>query len=270
MATAGTLARPDGIVLAYEDTGGDGPVVVLTHGFTLTLRSWDPTVAALVAAGYRVVTWDVRGHGWTAGPDEGALYTLDAVIADLAALIDHVSDRPVVVGGLSFGGMLAMAAWADPSFRPRVRALVLADTGPGFRNAEAREAWNRTAHEQADALATRGAATFLEGDLGPTQPGAEAHLGLERHRSLRALELAMRGFLTQHDARMMDTLDTIDVPTLILVGEDDAPFLRACDVMAGKITGSRLVRIPAAGHLANLDNPAAFDDALGGFLRTLP
>jgi pimeloyl-ACP methyl ester carboxylesterase len=69
---------------------------------------------------------------------------------------------------------------------------------------------------------------------------------------------------------MMDTLDTIDVPTLILVGEDDAPFLRACDVMAGKITGSRLVRIPAAGHLANLDNPAAFDDALGGFLRALP
>ena len=68
MAVPGTVTRPDGVVLAYEDTGGDGPVVVLTHGFTLTLRMWDPTVDALAAAGWRVVTWDARGHGRTVTP----------------------------------------------------------------------------------------------------------------------------------------------------------------------------------------------------------
>lgn len=278
-ATAGTVERPDGVTLAYEDTGPGAPLlqdnsgrtVVLTHGFTVTLRSWDPTVAALHAAGHRVVTWDVRGHGLTGGPAEQANYTIDHVVADLGALLDEVTAGPterVVLGGLSFGGYLALAAWCDEKVRPRIEALVLADTGPGFRNPESREAWNETARKQADAIDRKGMAALTSS---PAAGGEAVHaqLGLERHGDLGALARAVRGFLTQHDARAMEALATIDVPTLVLVGEHDTPFLRASAVMAERIPGAALVTIADAGHIANLDQPAAFNAALLDFLSGL-
>ena len=266
--TEGRLERPDGVVLAYEVAGaGTAPdpqrTVVLTPGFTLTLRSWDPTVAALTAAGYSVVTWDVRGHGRSTAPLEPALYTLDHVVADLLALLDHLGLERVVLGGLSFGGFLALAAWvAAPE---RIRALVLADTGPGFRNPEAREAWNRTAVERAEAIESRGEAAVREGDASG-RPDVSDQLGLDRHASYASLGLAVRGFLTQQDARAMDALPTVTVPTLVIVGADDEPFLRAADVMAARIPGAELVVVPDAGHLANLDQPDAFAAALLRFL----
>ncbi len=271
--TEGTIVRPDGVTVAYEDVGS-GPLVVLTHGFTVTLRMWDPTVAALVAAGYRVVTWDVRGHGATGGPADDAAYTIDHVVADLAALLDEVAGsgddaEPVVLGGLSFGGYLALAAWGDPAIRRRIRALVLADTGPGFRNAEAREQWNETARKQAAAIERKGLAALTANPAAGSDV-IHGQLGLDRHADLGALARAVRGFLTQHDSRGMDALPTIDVPTLIVVGEHDTPFLRASDVMAERIAGARKVVIPGAGHVANLDQPAAFDAAVLDFLGGLP
>ncbi len=268
----GTVERPGGVVLAYEDSGepeaGGDPThtIVLTHGFTLTLRSWDPTVAALVADGWRVVTWDVRGHGRSTAPLDPALYTLDHVVEDLVALLDHLGLERVVLGGLSFGGFLALATWvAAPQ---RIRALVLADTGPGFRNPEAREAWNRTAEDRAAAIEAGGEAAVLDGGAsgGPEVAG---QLGLDRHASYASLGLAVRGFLTQQDARAMEALPSVEVPTLVLVGSEDEPFLRASDVMAARIPDATLVVITGAGHLANLDEPEAFQSALLAFLSRL-
>ena len=77
---------------------------------------------------------------------------------------------------------------------------------------------------------------------------------------------AARGMLTQRDAGVMSSLPTIAVPTLVVVGADDAPFLAAADYMAGKIPGAKKVVIPDAGHAANMDQPAAFNAAVRGFL----
>jgi pimeloyl-ACP methyl ester carboxylesterase len=268
MAIPGTVRRPDGVELAYEDTGGDGPVVLLTPGFTGTLRSWDPTVGALAAAGWRVVTWDVRGHGETITPPDPELYRLDLVVDDLAALLDHLGSERAVVGGLSFGGYLALAFWCR--YPERVRALLLADTGPGFRNPTARDGWNKIAFARADDIEARGRAALLDRPSGSaTTAASQAAMGFERHRDVDALARAVRGFLAQFDGRVMEAIDGVDVPALILVGADDEPFLPASKVMANKLRHSSLVVLDGAGHIANVDQPAAFNDAAVAFLRQL-
>jgi pimeloyl-ACP methyl ester carboxylesterase len=142
----------------------------------------------------------------------------------------------------------------------RVPALLLCDTGPGFRNPEARRQWNERAVARAQALEAKG--------LADAQGGAETRLG--RHRSAQGLAGAARGMLTQHDSLLIDSLPQIAVPTLVLVGSEDKHFLAAADYMAGKIPGARKTVIPDAGHAANLDQPDAFNRAVGEFLAGLP
>jgi pimeloyl-ACP methyl ester carboxylesterase len=267
VSTAKALQRPGGVTLAYEDSGGTGPVILLSHGFTATLRMWDPTVVAVARAGWRVVTWDVRGHGATVTPEDPGCYTLEAVVDDLVALLDHVGAAHAVLGGLSFGGYLSLATWCrHPG---RVSGLVLADCGPGYRRAEPREGWNRMAVERAEAIEAQGLAALSNDPASGSSEATRARVGLDRHRSATALALAVRGFLTQHDSMVVDRLPQIDVPTLVVVGARDEPFLAASEVMARKIPGAHLVVITDAGHVANLDQPEAFNHAVVGFLHRL-
>jgi pimeloyl-ACP methyl ester carboxylesterase len=143
----------------------------------------------------------------------------------------------------------------------RVRALLLFDTGPGFRNPQARRAWNERARRRAEELAARGRAALGGG-------GKEARSS--RHRSAQGLAHAARGMLAQFDdGAIIDRLPSIAAPTLVLVGAEDANFLAAAQYMAAKIPGARHVTIPAAGHAANLDQPAAFNRAVADFLAGL-
>jgi len=146
----------------------------------------------------------------------------------------------------------------------RLLALVLADSGPGFRKDEARAAWNANAEATAGRLETEGLATVVAmGATGRSEPGA---LGLERHAGPHGLACAARGFLAQFDTRGVDALGTIEVPTLILVGEHDTPFLAAAEMMEAKIPEAQRVVIGEAGHVCNVDNPEAFNDVLVDFL----
>src|SRR6185436_15170848 len=98
----------------------------------------------------------------------------------------------------------------------------------------------------------------------------EVREALGRHRSAQGLAHAARGMLTQPDARLMDLLPGIRVPTLVVVGDRDTPFIAACEYMAKKIPGARLEVIADAGHSSNLDQPAAFNRVLLDFLDNLP
>jgi len=246
----------DGVRIHYQLTGGsDGPggtggalPVLLSHGFGETSRMWRPNLAAL-ADGRPVISWDMRGHGRSGSPAELSEYTQDACVADMAALLDACGARRAVVGGLSLGGYLSLAFWlAHPD---RVAALMLFDTGPGFRSDEARQRWN----ERALKTAAR-----LERDGLPADSA---------HSSAAGLALAARGMLTQQDGRVMAALPAIDVPVLVLVGGEDEAFLGAADYVAAKIPRATKVVIPGAGHLANADQPAAFDQAVLAFLAAL-
>jgi pimeloyl-ACP methyl ester carboxylesterase len=246
----------DGVRLHYE-SGGSGPPILLSHGYSATSRMWQGQVEAL-ADRYQVITWDMRGHGQSDSPDDPAAYSEAHTVADMAAILDALGIERAVIGGLSLGGYMSLAFHlAHPS---RVRALMLFDTGPGYRNPAGREAWNRTAEARAVAFETRGLEAL----------GAGAEVRIAQHRSARGLALAARGMLAQFDSRVIESLETIRVPTLVLVGERDEPFLGATDYMAAKIPGARKVVIPAAGHAANIDNPPAFNAAVADFLASLP
>jgi pimeloyl-ACP methyl ester carboxylesterase len=178
----------------------------------------------------------------------------------MQALLRHLAVERAVIGGLSLGGYVSLGFYlVHPEM---VRALVICDSGPGYRNAEARGAWNQRAHERAAELERRG----LDALSGRSREMREA---MGEHMSAQGLAHAARGMLAQEGSRVIDGLASVAVPTLIIVGDQDQPFLAPCEYMAKKIPGARLEVIPGAGHSSNLDQPEIFNRVLGDFLASL-
>ncbi|HAK61795.1 MAG: alpha/beta fold hydrolase [Pseudomonadota bacterium] len=246
----------DGARIFYQ-AEGQGPAVLLSHGFSATSVMWKGQIASFRDR-YRIITWDMRGHGESSSPEDPALYSTEATIADMAAVLDACGARKAVIGGHSLGGYMSLAFYL--SHPDRVRALMLFNTGPGYKNDEARIAWNRMAEKQAGAFARKGLAAV----------GHSEEMQLGTHVTALGLEHAARGMLAQSDARVMDGLTTIHAPSLVLVGEKDRGYLAAADHMAAKIPKSRKVILADAGHAANLHQPIAFNAAVEEFLKGLP
>jgi pimeloyl-ACP methyl ester carboxylesterase len=250
------LTRDDGVSVYYE-VHGEGPVVLLTHGYSATSQMWAGQVDAL-SKGHKLVTWDMRGHGRSDYPEDQGLYSEAATVADMAAILDAVGAKTAVVGGLSLGGYMSLAFHrAHPE---RVEALLIIDTGPGFKKDEAREAWNANALKTAERYERDGLAVLS---------GGSAERRTAQHRDAAGLARAARGMLAQRNARVIEHLPEIAVPSIVVVGADDTPFLAASDYMAAKIPGAKKVVIENAGHAANIDQPAAFNAAILGFLEGL-
>jgi pimeloyl-ACP methyl ester carboxylesterase len=201
----------------------------------------------------------LRGHGQSDYPEDPKAYSEALTVADIAALLDEIGAGSAIVGGLSLGGYMSLAFYR--AHRARIDALLIIDTGPGFRKDDAREVWNKRALDTADRFEREGLAVLKS---------ASRERSTVSHRDASGLALAARGMLTQRDARVIEILPEIRVPSLIVVGADDAPFLAASDYMAAKIPGARKVVIPAAGHAVNIDQPQAFIDAVLPFLDGLP
>ncbi|MGO9196409.1 MAG: alpha/beta fold hydrolase [Acidimicrobiales bacterium] len=252
-----TLTR-DGVNIFYEVTGPDTgrPPLLLTHGFAASARMWQPNLAAL-SVDRPVITWDQRGHGRSDSPSDPAAYSEAEFVADMAALLQHSGSPDAVIGGLSIGGYLSLA------FRlahlEMTAALILCDTGPGYKNAEAREGWNRMAISRAEALERSGLGAL----------GQSAEVAGAAHRDASGLAMAARGVLVQHDARVIESLPAISVPTLVVVGSEDTPFLAAADYLAAKIPAARKVVLEGAGHAANIDRSDDFNHAVAEFLEGL-
>jgi pimeloyl-ACP methyl ester carboxylesterase len=208
---------------------------------------------------HKLVVWDMRGHGQSDYPADPAAYSEAATVGDMAALLDAVGAETAVVGGLSLGGYMSLAF--NRAHPERVEALLIIDTGPGFRKDEAREGWNQNAIRTAERYEREGLGNLARGSV---------EMRTSQHRSAEGLALAARGMLTQRDAGVMESLPGISVPSLVVVGADDTPFLAASDYMAAKIPGAQKVVIPAAGHAANIDQPVAFNAAVLAFLEALP
>ncbi len=244
----------DGVKIHYE-VAGDGPALILTHGYSATSEMWAGQIAPL-SRRFKVITWDMRGHGASDYPEDQADYSEAATVADMAALLDAAGARDAIVGGLSLGGYMSLAFHA--THPERTRALLIVDTGPGYKNDQARDGWNANAIARAERFEAQGF-----GDLSK----ASAEVRLAHHRDASGLARAARGMLTQKNARVIESLPGIAVPAVVIVGADDAPFLAASDYMAAKIPGAKKVVIEGAGHSANIDQPAAFNAALLDFLK---
>ena len=208
---------------------------------------------------FQLILWDMRGHGQSDYPDDQSAYSEEVTVADMAAILDAAGVQTAIVGGLSLGGYMSMAFYRAHS--ERVRALLIIDTGPGYKKDEARAAWNVTALKTAVA--------YEENGLGRLEQGS-VEMRTSHHRNAEGLAKAARGMLTQRDARVIENLPNIAVPAIVIVGSNDTSFLAASDYMAAKIPGAQKAVIPDAGHAANIDQPEAFNRALLAFLDGLP
>ena len=250
------MLNRDGVGLYYE-VHGEGPVILLTHGYSATSQMWKGQIEPL-SKDHKLVIWDMRGHGQSDSPEDPAAYSEPATVADMAALLDHVGAKDAIVGGLSLGGYMSLAFHrVHPE---RTRALLIIDTGPGYKNDEARDGWNKNAHRTADRYETEGLALLESGS---------AERRTAQHRSAKGLALAARGMLTQRDAAVITSLPDIKVPSIVIVGSEDTPFLAASDYMASRIPGAKKAVIEGAGHAANIDKPEAFNATLTEFLGVL-
>jgi pimeloyl-ACP methyl ester carboxylesterase len=245
----------DGVRI-YYDAQGSGPAVLLSHGYSATSQMWTKQVEALKDR-YRVITWDMRGHGQSDSPEDQALYSEAATCGDMAGILRELGIEKAIVGGLSLGGYMSLAF--NVRYPEMVSALMLFDTGPGYKNPAGREGWNRTAEGRAVAFETKGLESL----------GRGAEVRIAQHRSAAGLAKAARGMLAQFDSRIIESLDSITVPTLVLVGAKDEPFLGATEYMLKKIPGAQRAVIAGAGHAANIDQPEAFNAAVEAFLAGL-
>ncbi|MBR0825041.1 alpha/beta fold hydrolase [Bradyrhizobium manausense] len=246
----------DGVAIYYE-VHGNGPTLLLTHGYSSTSAMWQGQVDAF-SRDHRLVLWDMRGHGQSDYPDDPRAYSEALTVGDMADILDAVGTDRAIIGGLSLGGYMSLAFYR--THPARVRALLIVDTGPGFKKDDAREIWNKRAFETADRFEREGLDVLKS---------ASRERSSVSHRNAKGLALAARGMLTQRDAKVMECLPDIKVPSLVVVGADDTPFLAASDYMAAKIPGAQKAVIPAAGHAVNIDQPQAFVDAVVPFLKNV-
>jgi len=243
----------DGVRIYFEERGS-GPAVLLSHGYSASARMWEGQLRTL-SDRFHIIAWDMRGHDRSDSPPDPATYSHETTVADMVAILDACGAKRAVIGGLSLGGFMSLAFHlAHPE---RTAALMLFDTGPGYKKDGPRNEWNAMANTMARTLETKG----LEGAM------AGSEVRLAHHCSAQGLAHAARGMLTQKDGRVIEGLADVKVPTLVLVGANDKQFLASADYMAAKIPGAEKIVLADAGHAANIDHPDAFNAAVRAFLN---
>lgn len=251
-----------------DDLGSRTPLLLI-HGFPLSRALWEPQVIDLSDSA-RTLAFDLRGFGG-ADPVPGP-WSLDDLADDCRAFLDAVRvTQPAVVCGLSMGGYVAFAFYRR--YRARVAGLVLAATRAGADSPEGRAGRDKMAALAREQGAEAVADAMLPKMFAPKTYTAHPVL-VERARAMMAgssVDGIVGALGAMRDrADSTPTLAEITVPTLVVHGADDQliPVSEAEKMQAG-IEGARLVVLPDAGHLLNLEQPALFNSALADFVMNL-
>lgn len=249
---------------------GSGPVLLLVHGFPLDHTMWREQIDALSDAN-RVVAFDLRGFGGSS--PAGSSLTLEMLADDCANLLDalEISER-VVFCGLSMGGYIAWQFWARHA--RRLRGLILCDTRAGSDSSDAararRDSAVRVMDEGSDFLIAAMLPKLLSRETSDEQPELVVDVrSMMIRTSCTTLAAALCAMAARGDMTMR--LPDVKVPTLLLGGEFDA--ISPPDEMrmiAAEMPDAQFIEIHGAGHLAPLEKPAAVNQAIRGFLTSLP
>lgn len=247
--------------IAYDDTGGDGPVVVLAHGFLMDRTMFAAQVAALETE-YRVITWDARGFGETVF--DGAPFTYWDSAHDCLALLDHLGIERAVIGGMSQGGFCALrVALLAPD---RLEGLVLLDTQAGVEDPAAAPLYRAmidqwVADGPSDELAEI-TASLIIGD-----PEISA-TWIERWKGRPAALLARPGDTLLDRDDITDRLAEIVCPALVVHGTADVSIdlSKAQALAAGLVGCDGVVVIEGGTHAANMTHPNEVNQAIAAFL----
>ena len=260
--------RPGGAGAApplHVEVSGSGPTVALAHGFGGSARNFRPQVRALRER-YQTIVYDARGHARSGAPAAAADYTPECFSSDLERVLAGAGAERAAVGGLSMGAGVALRfALAQPQ---RVAGLVLASFPAGGGRGIAAHALafaqmldaegllaagERFVWGKGSGLSERDAALVRQGFL-EHPPHALAHI----LRELIAAQPAVEALAPE--------LRRFERPVLLVAGQHDAPSVAASQALAAALPRARLVVVPDAGHVVNLERPAAFNTALQGFL----
>jgi pimeloyl-ACP methyl ester carboxylesterase len=250
-----TLLR--GSVRIHYDVHGnrtDRPPLLLSHGFSASGQMWDRNLSELCGE-REALTWDMRGHARSDSPVDEREYGVEQSVEDMRMLLQVLDVPRAVLCGMSLGGYLSLAFHVRHP--ERVAALILVDTGPGFRRAEPREQWNAYAERTATAIECDGLAAL------------SASPEVAKHRDVIGLAHTARLVMAQRDAQVIESLEHIAIPTLVVVGALDTNFLSAADYMAARIPGARKLVLEGAGHAANIEAAEAFNAAVREFLEEI-
>ena len=267
----------NGAEIVYEDVGAGERPLVLVHGLTGFRDDFRERLPALAELG-RTIIYDHRGHGDSANTGDAATYTFDQLVADLDALLDARGVGACDLLGHSMGGMVALRfALAQPR---RVASLILMDTAARAPDHMPRAPFAAAgAIARSDGMATLAALLRARADMETDRPAAERRLEAEwgadaywerRRRRFTAMDPEAFAVMTLElvdQPPLTDRLAEIGCPTTILVGEEDTGFLAPSEEMAAAIPGAELVRIAAAAHSPQIENPAAWMEAIERHLR---
>lgn len=260
------IALVDDIGVAYDDAGAGVPLV-LVHGFPHNRTLWAPQAQGLVDRA-RCIAVDLRGFGETAASPP---FGMDRYADDVIGVMDRLRIQRAVIAGLSMGGYVAFAAWRR--HRDRVRGLILASTRPGAdapAAIEKRRAMIQLAKDRGTGAVADG---MMPGMVGKTtrekNPDVvEAVRTMCASASVAGVVGALEAMMARPDST--PTLSTIDVPTLVVAGDEDALIpVSEARAMHEVIRGSRLDVIAGAGHVVNVERPAAFNHVVSEYLAGL-
>jgi 3-oxoadipate enol-lactonase len=259
-----SYASINGQNIYFEDTGGDGDVVILGHGFLMDHEMFVHQVAALRDS-YRVITWDERGFGLT--EFDGQPFTYWDSARDCLGLLDHLGIERAVVGGMSQGGFLSMrAALTAPE---RVRALILLDTSTTLYTDE-----TRAANEgMIQMWLTVGPVDDLAGAVATIiiDDAAENSKWIAKWQARDKELLRESGRCLMDRDDITDRLREITCPALVIHGtEDTALTMEDAELMASLLVGCNGVVKVGGAHAANLTNPVPVNAAIVEFLAALP
>jgi pimeloyl-ACP methyl ester carboxylesterase len=259
--------------IAYLDSApkkNDLRALVLLHAFPIGANLWEPQMRA-VPAGWRLITPDLRGFGGTTEMDSLSALSMADFADDVMDLLGELGITHAVIGGCSMGGYAVFALYQSA---PHLfDGMILANTRANADSPEARA--NR---RNMLALVDREGPSGVARDMMPkllgkttheTEPEIEATIRrLIKQQSPIAIRTAIHRMMHRPDS--LPLLPQVAVPTLVVTGEEDEmiPVDESRRIASG-ISGAQLVIIPRAGHLANIEQPEAFNDAVNAFLKTL-
>jgi len=252
------LQSPDGVATGARYAGDAGAALVFVHGVGSTAAIWDAQLEAFSGA-HRCYAIELRGNGVPPDPAPGAI-TRAGYAQDVLTVMEWAGAPRFTLIGCSLGGVVAFELWKHA--RTRFDAMVIVGSFACYPNAQA----------YADGIKD---ALRAAGDMSAFARARAPKLGLPPDRERETIEQmackSVPSYLAATQATWTgdyrDILPTIDVPVLVTCGERDAiaPLALSEEIASG-IRGSELFVIPNAGHVANADNPSAFNDALRQFL----
>jgi len=260
-----------GVEIYYEDTGSGYPVV-FCHEFAADYRGWDPQVRAF-GRSYRCITFSYRGFPPSSVPETPEAYSQDQLIEDLRALVEHLEIKDAHFVGFSMGGSVVLNfAIRYPQL---CRTIVVVGAGSGTTN---REQFERDIDRTVELLRERGIEGFAEvyGE-GPTRlpfkrKDPHGYAVFRRQladHSATGQALTMLGVIRQRPTifALESQLHALDVPTLVIIGDEDEPCVDPAVFMKRHIPSAGLLVLPQSGHAVNLEEPALFNAAVLEFFR---